>query len=318
MRKELYVTLSIVLFSMLLLSALGPREAKASPAGPTVYVDYLEYRDPVADGLLTESFIYPAVSAVGDAYPIVVKVANAPHETSEPALTTDKTWAWQFRLSWDPTMWKLASITDVVEAPLGEPRAEQFLKRHIYSYATLTSRWSLKTTYSTSFAATPGASDVFIGDTLTADPTATALPSYYYTLYDTAGKTPPDRGRQWPLPPATSGYYDLPYAENNTQVTVYSYGTITDPSYCLLAEITLTAIAVPPADYKGSAFHLSDVIFLEYDAKTGFFPNTMDAYYVKIPPPIPEFPLGLAPILMLAPAIPIVYLWRTRKKVMKK
>jgi hypothetical protein len=35
-------------------------------------------------------------------------------------------------------------------------------------------------------------------------------------------------------------------------------------------------------------------------------------------PPVPEFPLGLGIIMMLAPAIPIVYLWRTRKKVMKK
>jgi hypothetical protein len=35
-------------------------------------------------------------------------------------------------------------------------------------------------------------------------------------------------------------------------------------------------------------------------------------------PAVPEFPLGIAPIIMLAPAIPIVYLWRTRRKVIKK
>ncbi len=33
---------------------------------------------------------------------------------------------------------------------------------------------------------------------------------------------------------------------------------------------------------------------------------------------IPEFPLGLGLMIAIAPAIPIVYLWRTRKKVLKK
>ena len=33
---------------------------------------------------------------------------------------------------------------------------------------------------------------------------------------------------------------------------------------------------------------------------------------------VPEFPLGVGLMMMLAPAIPIVYLWRTRKKVLKR
>jgi len=33
---------------------------------------------------------------------------------------------------------------------------------------------------------------------------------------------------------------------------------------------------------------------------------------------IPEFPLGISLLLAIAPVIPIVYLWRTRKKVMNK
>ncbi len=36
------------------------------------------------------------------------------------------------------------------------------------------------------------------------------------------------------------------------------------------------------------------------------------------PPPIPEFPLGLGLMVAMAPAIPIVYLWRTRKKEVEK
>jgi hypothetical protein len=42
--------------------------------------------------------------------------------------------------------------------------------------------------------------------------------------------------------------------------------------------------------------------------------NMISSSYLT--PPVPEFPLGIAPVLMLAPAIPIVYLWRTRKKRM--
>ena len=38
----------------------------------------------------------------------------------------------------------------------------------------------------------------------------------------------------------------------------------------------------------------------------------------KYEEPIPEFPLGLGLMMALAPAIPIVYLWRTRKKVVAK
>jgi len=321
--RKILITLAIaMLVSTMLFALSGVKEAHAPTTETTLYIDYMPYRDPVADGLYVEPFIYPAVDAVGTQYPLYVKIARAPHEISEPALATDKTYGWQFRLSWDPTMWKISDVVaDVKEVDLAETRAEQFLKRHQYTWTTLTSKWSLKGTYSTAFATGPSTGPapdtVLVSDGLLADPTLTALPSYYYTYYDYAGRTPPDRGRQWPLPPATSGYYDLPYAENNTLVTTYTYGTITDPSYCLLAYITLTAVAVPPADYKGSAFHLSDILLFDYDGRTTYSAGAMDAYYVAIPV-VPEFPLGLAPILMLAPAIPIVYLWRTRKKVMKK
>jgi len=36
------------------------------------------------------------------------------------------------------------------------------------------------------------------------------------------------------------------------------------------------------------------------------------------PPPIPEFPFGVALMIAIAPAIPILYLWRSRKKVVAK
>lgn len=35
-------------------------------------------------------------------------------------------------------------------------------------------------------------------------------------------------------------------------------------------------------------------------------------------PPVPEFPLGLGILMMIAPAAPLLYLWRTRRKVIKQ
>jgi hypothetical protein len=43
-----------------------------------------------------------------------------------------------------------------------------------------------------------------------------------------------------------------------------------------------------------------------------------DLILKKKAPPVPEFPLGVGLLMAIAPAIPIAYLWRTRKKVNKK
>jgi len=39
-----------------------------------------------------------------------------------------------------------------------------------------------------------------------------------------------------------------------------------------------------------------------------------DLIMKSVPPPVPEFPLGLGIIMAMAPAIPVLYLWRTRKR----
>ena len=43
-----------------------------------------------------------------------------------------------------------------------------------------------------------------------------------------------------------------------------------------------------------------------------------DIIVTEKPPPVPEFPLGVGLMIAIAPAIPIVYLWRTRKKEVMK
>jgi hypothetical protein len=42
--------------------------------------------------------------------------------------------------------------------------------------------------------------------------------------------------------------------------------------------------------------------------------TTYDGYFNQSPPPIPEFPLGLGIVMLVAPAVAIVYLWRARPK----
>jgi len=57
-------------------------------------------------------------------------------------------------------------------------------------------------------------------------------------------------------------------------------------------------------EFGSSMAHLTDI--------------STDIIVTEKPEPVPEFPLGLGLIMALAPAIPIVYLWRTRKKVEKQ
>lgn len=82
-----------------------------------------------------------------------------------------------------------------------------------------------------------------------------------------------------------------------------------------LAEKLVTLLFTPQSQTAWSP------IDLVYDPKGNYMTpdglwhtvTMIDGNYCP-PPPVPEFPLGIAPIIMLAPLIPIVYLWRKRPK----
>jgi hypothetical protein len=94
--------------------------------------------------------------------------------------------------------------------------------------------------------------------------------------------------------------------------------TIGDTNYNTLCSIRLQQTALLPAGSTGyRAFTLSDILLFERDGLHDYPGTTFPAYIGGIPV-VPEFPLGLGFVMLLAPAIPIVYLWRTRKKVMRK
>lgn len=321
MKISIYATVSIVAIALMLSLAIMPGEVSAPPAttGPTIFIDNLVYR-PTAP--LVSPYILPAVTGPNIARTLYVKIARGPQENHEPGLPTDKTFSWGFTLTYDTTVWKVANLgTDVTEEPLTVTTAAQFLKRRVYacdfdgSITGVPGVWYLNGFYTTSFAkgeATLGT--LTVGGTLLApSPAATPLPIEYF---DPAfGPNAPDAGRQM------GEFYDLPYTLNASQVKPQDDGSsVTDPAYSLLAIIKFTSVAAPPPGYAGSAFHLSDIILLQADTTSNYFASalgtTMDAYYVKVPA-APEFPFGLGVIMMIAPAVALMYLWRTRKKVTK-
>lgn len=80
-------------------------------------------------------------------------------------------------------------------------------------------------------------------------------------------------------------------------------------------------------DNGDGEFGASDQIDFEYlDEPGAIYYGHIDSVSTDIilsqkgdpTPPSPEFPLGLGLMIAMAPAIPIVYLWRSRKKVVTK
>ena len=79
-----------------------------------------------------------------------------------------------------------------------------------------------------------------------------------------------------------------------------------------------TALGVPPADYYDIIvdFDQNGV----YDAATDAVDDVTDrpGFTGSGAPPVPEFPFGVSVIMLLAPIIPLAYLWRLRRKVIKQ
>lgn len=81
-------------------------------------------------------------------------------------------------------------------------------------------------------------------------------------------------------------------------------------------------------DNGDGTFGASDQFDFEYEDEPGVpYWAHLDAVTTDIiisqkgdpwPEPVPEFPLGMALMIAIAPAIPILYLWRLRKKVVAK
>jgi len=313
-RKIILILAIAMLVYPVFFALSGVIEAQAYGPEPTIYIDNLLTRqDPPVGSYFTTPYIWPQETSLKTKV-LYIKIARAPQlNTAEnPANPSDKTWSWQVRLSYDPAYFRIAVDSDIIK--------RNFLDRNKYIWNDPDGEpesgdeyWSLLGTYTTtmlfSYDNTAGTA-LFSCALFPPDPSKTPLPVEYFDAY--AGPYAPDKGRHG------GSYYDLPYTENNTQAITQPSGplgtpvTVIDPNYNTMFSVKITMHTLPPTDYKGT-FHLYDTRLWCYDGVTTYAHSTVDAYYAGIPDG-PEFPLGIGLMIAIAPAIPIVYLWRIRKK----
>jgi hypothetical protein len=132
------------------------------------------------------------------------------------------------------------------------------------------------------------------------------------TIHWTFKPLPGEPGDAEPTEPLTE---PLPNPIDTTWHQIY-------PDYCREFVITSWEDNEP-----GGMFDPSDQFDFEYvDAPGVTHWAHLDAITTDIiltpqqpqPPPVPEFPLGIGLLMLLAPIVPLAYLWRLRKKVMKQ
>jgi len=283
-KKNLLTVLTISLIMLAFLGAIGINKVSAT-ATPLISIY------PVAGSK-------PGPFSVGATQIWQVRIDSragygAPHETTEPnAVPTDKTWSWEVIISYDP------SVLQVTTEPYRHATRDWFNLFHKWAWDPDFEEWTDMGPYGNFFTGThdqaAGRVSAFCG--LTEDPTKLLIP---------VGTSPfPNRGLH------TGSYYDLPYTDGISTASLASPpGAWTGDYFILFIFGTTLLVDVPPGY---SPIHIVEARLWEYDGKTLYPATTQDS---DIGTPVaPEFPLGLAPIIMLAPAISIVYLWRIRKR----
>lgn len=316
--KKIYLLATAILIGAFLFASINVREAKAQAQPTALYLDNVTSR--------TTTIYYPATNPIIIArrtstgtFNIFLRIARAAHQTHEPVdPLTDVTYGWAARMSWDPAYFTVTGASALVSSDT----VGNFLYRRYYVWndpdmtpETGDEFWSYElgryptTGIAVSIDATAG--NLLMSEGLLGfDPNTTPLPAEYFDAY--AGLYAPDKGRQ------LGSYYDLPYTENLTQVVTQPDTTsVTDPNYNTLVRITITQHTLTPTSGYATAFHLYDTLLFTRDGTHTYTHQTFDIYYQGIPV-VPEFPLGITPLLLLAPAIPVVYMWRIRKKVRKQ
>jgi hypothetical protein len=296
-----YIALAIVI-SLASTAILGTKPASAQ--GPTVFVV-----GGTGNGT-TPLTVFPRVAANAYFYAFV-KIKGVPHLTGEagtgPGGTnpTDIIWAYQVSIHWNPAVLELTS-TYVYEPGAWTPGTATAAYRSVLKmgmWSTDYMDWYLDMSYSTSWGKSvdTAAGTAVVGMTLQAQDPGTpwnfiplppemnpADPAYF------AGC--PDEGLHDGL------YYDLPYG-------------VTD-KYDMLVRLRFKNL--DPGGVAGTAWSPIEIVPGTLDTKlltigqTDVIPTCVTSYYGSAPP-APEFPFGLGVVMMIAPAVALMYLWRTRK-----
>jgi len=154
------------------------------------------------------------------------------------------------------------------------------------------------------------------------DPQAVKVPhSVYHGYYGTPppntyleGSDPIPRPMLFPYtePISTNWVEQYPNLGNKWHLT--SWNTLDSPDNGNGYLDPSDQIDMTPTDPTGlkQYFHVDQIWGCDAD------PNTYVYMILTKKPEVPEFPLGIGMLMAIVPLIPIAYLWRTRRKVMKK
>jgi len=288
----------VVMLTLVCMGTLGIGKVSAwTPTGPAVYVtwDLYSYKE-VGDRVgVWDPLKYNYAMAVVKVY--------LPHVTHEPAEPGDMTWQGRVDITWDPTVLTLEAA-DLYRPGLWttlDPTTPGLWSQWNYwtwAPTPLPARWKSIGSYSVTYIpvvdTAAGTASVTTG-LLAPSPTDTLLPANWHTQAVKA----PDYGYHDGL------NYDLPWTPN----TIWPAHTAGKGIYEDHVWLMFRVLKDSPSDY--SKVDIPFVRFLTYGGTEITMEKVAGWYGAK---PVPEFPLGLGFIMLLAPAIPIVYLWRMRKK----
>jgi hypothetical protein len=301
-----YIALAIIV-SLTLTTILGTRPASALE--PTVFIVGPDN----ADGT-TPTAVFPRV-ATGAYFYAYVKIKDVPHLTGEdgtgPGGTnpTDVIWAYQVSLRWNSLVLELTS-TYVYEPGAWTPGTTGTTMRSVLKYGYWEYQdpdWVLTMSYATSWGKSVDTAGgvAIVGMTLQAEDAGTpwnfiALPPEMNPADPAYVPGCPDEGYH------QGTYYDLPYG-------------VTD-KYDMLVRLRFKNL--DPGGVAGTMWSPIEIVPGTVDTKlktigqTDVIPTCLSSFYGGAP--VPEFPFGLGVVMMIAPAVALMYLWRTRKKMTHK
>ena len=285
-KRAMYLSLLIATLSITLIAATGIRNVSATDT-PRIFVYPISRAGPYTAGT-EHTWMVRIDSTSGN---------GAPHVTTEPAAASDKTWSWEVIITYDTT------VINVTTSPYRHATRDWFDTFHKWYWDADLWEWEDLGSYSTAFA---GSVDEDTGTM-----------SAWCGLLEDVTTIPIPSGDEDPFPNAglhSGSYMDLPYTDGiSTSALQAPPGGWTGDYFILFQFKTTTLVDIPPGY---TPLHIDEARLWCYDGKTLYPATTEDADIGT--PPSPEFPLGLEMIMMVTATVPIVYIWRLRKRVHKR
>jgi len=288
----------VMMLTLVCMGTLGIGEVSAQipPTGPTVPTVYVTWSNTAYSEIGARKGVWDPTKLN---YAIAYVKVWLPHLTTEPETQPgDMTWQGRVDIAWDPTVLTLESA-DARRPPLWSTaypttRPGLWTQFNYWAYDPEVMEWTSSGSYSCSYIpvvdTAAGTASITTG-LLAPSPTTMALPLGWSDLV-------PDYGYH------DGSYYDLPWTPNTLWNKVAGKGI-----YENHVNLYFKVLKDSASDY--SKVDIPFVRFLTYGGTEITMEKVAGWYGAK---PVPEFPLGLGFIMLLAPAIPIVYLWRMRKK----